>query len=121
MASHTGVLPAWIPTSLRLPGWAIGMLVEAVEKMRMATGGPCREVLGAAGLSLATFHRWTARLGHQEPFVQTPGPKKEVPLDLDTLLAEVREMKHRRHRSFGTTALYEAHREEISRRDLQGL
>jgi len=97
------------------------MLVEQVEKIRAEVGGSYRQVLEEAGLSRATFHRWATRLQHQEPFVQTPGPKKEVPLDLDTLLAEVREMKHRRHRSFGTTALYEAHREEISRRDLQGL
>jgi hypothetical protein len=42
-----------------------------------------------------------------------------VPLDLDALLAEVQQMEHRRHRSFGTTALYASHREEISRRQLQ--
>jgi len=97
------------------------MLVQEVEKIRMETGGTCREVLDAAGLSRATFHRWTTRLQHQDPFVQTPGPKKEAPLDLEALLAEVQQMKHCRRRSLGTTALYEAHRQEISRRQLQGL
>ena len=97
------------------------MLVEQIEKIRAETGGSCRQVLDAAGLSRATFHRWTARLQHQEPFVQTPGPRKEVPLDLEALRVEVQQMAHRRHRSFGTTALFEAHREEISRRHLQGL
>jgi len=97
------------------------MLVEEVGKIRVETGGSCREVLDAAGLSRATFHRWTARLQHEEPFVQTPGPKKDAPLDLEALLAEVRQMKHRRRRSLGTTALYDAHRREISRRQLQGL
>jgi len=97
------------------------MLVQEVEKIRMETGGSYRQVLEAAGLSRATFHRWTARLRHEEPFVQTPGPKKEAPLDLEALLSQVQQMKHRRRRSFGTTALYESHREEISRRQLQGL
>jgi transposase InsO family protein len=100
---------------------AIRMLLERVEAIRTEVGESRREVLEAAGLPCATYHRWTARLRDEEPFVEMPGPKKEVQLDLEDLLAEVRRMKHRRRRSFGTTELYEAHREEISRRQLQGL
>jgi len=97
------------------------MLIEKVESIRMETGGSYRQVLEAVDLPWATYQRWTARLRSEEPFVLTPGPKKVVQLELGDLLAEVREMKHRRRRSFGTTELYEEHKEEISRRELQGL
>ena len=97
------------------------MLIREVEAIQTKVGGSCRQVLEAVGLPHATFQRWTARLRNDEPLVQTPGPKKEVQLHLGDLLAEVRQMKHRRRRSFGTTELYEEHKEEISRRELQGL
>ena len=97
------------------------MLIEKVESIRMETGGSYREVLEAVDLPWATYQRWTARLRNEEPFVQTPGPKKVVQLELGDLLAEVRQMEHRRRRSFGTTELYEQHKEEISRRQLQEL
>ena len=97
------------------------MLIEEVESIQTEVGGSCRQVLEAVGLSHATFQRWTARLRNEEPFVQTPGPKKAVQLELGDLLAEVRRMGHRRRRSFGTTELCEAHKDEISRRQLQKL
>ena len=97
------------------------MLLEQVEAIRTEVGGSCREVLDAAGLPWATYQRWTSRLRSEEPFVLTPGPKKVVQLGLGDLLVEVRQMEHRRRRSFGTTELYEEHKEEISRRELQGL
>ena len=97
------------------------MLLEQVEAIRTEVGGSCRQALEAAGLPCTTYHRWTSRLRSEEPFVLTPGPKKVVQLELGDLLAEVRRMKHRRRRSFGTTELYEEHKEEISRRELQGL
>ena len=97
------------------------MLIEQVETIRTEVGGSCRQVLEAAGLPWATFHRWMARLRNEEPLVQTPGPKKEVQMNLEELLADVQQLAHLRRRSFGTTELYEAHREEISRRGLQKL
>lgn len=97
------------------------MLIEEVESIRTEVGGSCRQVLEAVGLPCATYHRWTARLRNEEPFVQTPGPKKSVQLELGDLLVEVRQMGHCRRRSFGTTDLYEAHKDEISRRQLQKL
>lgn len=97
------------------------MLLEEVERIRTEAGGSRRQVLEAVGLPWATYQRWTARLRNEEPFVETPGPKKAVQLDLEDLLVEVRRMEHRRRRSFGTTELYEEHRKEISRRQLQGL
>jgi transposase InsO family protein len=97
------------------------MVVERIEVIQREAGGSCRQALEAVGLPRATFHRWRARLRSGEPPVQRPGPKKTVPLDLENLLTEVRQLKHRRRRSFGTRALYEAHREAISRRELQKL
>jgi len=97
------------------------MLIEQVETIRTEVGGSYRQVIEAAGLPWATFHRWTARLRNEEPFVQTPGPKKEVQLNLEDLLAQVRQLKHRRRRSFGTTELYGAHKDQVSRRQLQKL
>jgi transposase len=96
------------------------MLVQQVQRTCTETGGSCRRVLTAAGLCRATYYRWTGRLHRQEPLVLTPGPKKDAPLNLEVLQAEVRLMRHRRQRSFGTTALYQEHRREISRRHLQG-
>lgn len=96
-------------------------VIEQVEATCRSLGGSCRQVLKAVGLPRATFHRWRARLRKAEPLAQRPGPKKEAPLNLEEILNQVRQMKHRRRRSFGTRDLYEAHRQEISRRELQKL
>ncbi len=97
------------------------MLVERVETVREEVNGSYRRVLKAADIPRSSFARWRSRIEHQQPSVQTPGPKKEVQLNLEALLTEVRQMEHRRHRSHGTTVLYQTHREAISRRQLQGL
>jgi len=97
------------------------MLVEQVQKARVEVNGSYGRVLKAANIPRSSFVRWRNRIAHQEPSVQTPGPKKEVQLNLDALLAEVRQLEHGRHRSFGTTPLYQARRQEVSRRQLQGL
>lgn len=97
------------------------MLIEQVEAMHRELGGSWRQTMAAAGLSWATYHRWTARLRNDEPLMQLPGPKKEASLDLEALQAQVRQMDHRRRRSFGTAQLYQEHQEEISRRQLQKL
>jgi transposase InsO family protein len=97
------------------------MLVEQVETVRAEVNASYRRVLKAADIPRSSFARWRSRIQHQELSVQTPGPKKEVQLNLDALLAEVRQMEHGRRRSLGTTPLYQAHHQEISRRQLQGL
>jgi transposase InsO family protein len=97
------------------------VVIERVEGIRRESGETFRRVLQAAGLPGATFHRWKARLRSGEPLLRNPGPKKNVPLDLENLFTEVEQLKHRRRRSFGARALYLAHREAISRRELQKL
>jgi hypothetical protein len=97
------------------------MLVEQVEQAKTELGWSCRRVVKAAGIPRSRFFRWRGRIRKQESCIRTPGPKKDVQLNLEALLAEVRQLEHGRHRSYGTAALYEAHREAISRRQLQGL
>jgi len=96
------------------------MLVERVETVRADVNGSYRRVLKAADIPRSSFSRWRSRIGHQAPCVEMPGPKKAVQMDLEALLAEVRQLEHGRHRSRGTSRLYQAHRETISRRQLQG-
>jgi len=97
------------------------MLVARVETVRADVNESYRGVLKAADIPRSSFSRWRSRIGHQEPCVETPGPKKAVQMDLEAILAEVRELEHGRRRSRGTTTLYQTHREAISRRQMQGL
>ena len=97
------------------------MVMNQVQVLHEKVGGSYREVVEAVGLPWASYQRWSARLRQDQPPVQAPGPKKDVQLNLPLLLEEVQQMKHRQRRSFGTGRLYEAHREEISRRGLQEL
>jgi len=97
------------------------MLVKEVEAVRSEAKGSYRRVLKAAGIPRTNFQRWRSRIRHERPCVETRGPKKAVQLNLEALLEELRQMEHGRHRSRATGKLYEAHREAISRRELQGL
>lgn len=97
------------------------MLVDLVEQEKVRLGWSYERVTEAAGIPRSRFSRWRDRVRDQEPCVQTPGPKKTVQLDMETLLAEVRTLEHGRHRSKGATALYQKHQAEVSRRQLQGL
>lgn len=97
----------------------VKMLVELVEQAKVQVGWSCRRVTKAAGVSRASLARWRDRVREQEPCVRVPGPKKDVQVDMEGLLAEVRELEHGRYRSKGTTALYQKHQAAISRRQLQ--
>lgn len=95
------------------------MLVELVEQAKVEVGWSCRRVTKAAEICRSSFRRWRDRVRDEQACVQTPGPKKDVQIDMEALLAEVRQMEHGRHRSKGTTALYRKHHTAISRRQLQ--
>ena len=97
------------------------MLVELVEQEKVRLGWSYERVTEAAGICRSSFSRWRGRIQRQASCVETPGPKKTAQLDMETLMAEVRELEHSRHRSKGTTALYRKHQAEISRRQLQRL
>lgn len=73
------------------------------------------------GVQYASFKRWCERMDRGEAPITRPGPKKVEGFDLDALREEIRTLAHRRKRTAGAGELYEQHREEISRRDLQKL
>lgn len=97
------------------------MVIEKVQVIQAETGKSYREVIEAADLPRASYQRWRARIGQDKPLIEPPGPKKQVQLSLPLLMEQVGKMKHRQKRSFGTGRLYQAHRQEISRRRLQKL
>lgn len=53
--------------------------------------------------------------------VEKPGPKKVAPLELDTLMDDIRALGHKRKRTHGTGELYEQRKFGISRRELNAL
>jgi transposase InsO family protein len=95
------------------------MRVDAIQKIRQETKWPYRVLLKRASVSYGSFMRWKSRVAKGVAVINPPGPKKDVQLDLESILAEVRQMKHEGKRSRGTAALYRAHQVEISRRRLQ--
>jgi hypothetical protein len=97
------------------------MVVELIEQRHAAAGSGYRDLCEKAGLDYSCFMRWRRRCtGGEEP-VQRPGPSKVEPVDMKLLIKQVLVMNHHVKRTDGTGELYEKHRHEISRRDLNGL
>ena len=97
------------------------MIVELLEQMHAVEGSGYRELCSRAGLDYSCFMRWRRRsIGGEEP-VHRPGPSKVEPVDMKLLVRQVLAMNHHAKRTDGTGELYERHRHEISRRDLNGL
>jgi hypothetical protein len=67
----------------------------------------------------ATLLRWRARAQAGQPLIQSPGPKKDTPLDIQAIQQKLHELEHGRRRTAGTTALWEALQDQISRRRFQ--
>jgi transposase InsO family protein len=84
-------------------------------------GCPYRALCTSAAVAYPTFMRWKSRADRGEPLLHPPGPKPVGSLDLAGLQAQLRTLGHGPHRSAGTTALYAAHRQTISRRGFQKL
>lgn len=79
---------------------------------------PYRRLCEWGGFVYPSVMRWKTRIGAGEEPVLRPGPKKVAPLDFEVLREEIRDLKHGRKRTEGAGRLYEQHREQISRRDL---
>lgn len=93
-------------------------IVESVKQELMAPyGSVCRELV----VPYSSLMRWKGRRMAGEATVGKPGPAKVEPIDLDALKAEIRQLRFGRYRTHGTGALYDSHRSQISRRDLQAL
>lgn len=69
----------------------------------------------------ATLMRWRHRQRHKLPLYLPPGPKKSVPLDWAEFYPLLRQLKHGRARTLGTTALYQRFAASISRRQFKAL
>jgi hypothetical protein len=80
---------------------------------------PYRRQCAVSPVAYSSFKRWKARRDRGEVIVGKAGPKKVRPLDLDALYGQIQRLSHRRRRTHGTTALYQEHRDEISRRHFQ--
>lgn len=72
-------------------------------------------------IACATVLRWRARAKAGEPLVEPAGPKKDAPLDLQSLRNKIRALRHGQRRTAGTGALLEDLKDEISRRRFQEL
>ncbi len=71
-----------------------------------------------AALSYDSLMRWKRRIRNGQDPVSTPGPKKVEPLNLTSLKADIKQLKHARKRTHATGALYQSYRSQVSRRQL---
>jgi hypothetical protein len=85
------------------------------------TGISHRQLCPGLALPCSTFQRWRARIHEGRAPREQPGSKKIAPLPLAELREQISRLPHRRRRTAGTTALYQAHRDHISRRHLNTL
>jgi hypothetical protein len=69
----------------------------------------------------ATVLRWRARARAGQPLIEPAGPKKNTPLDAETIKKKIQELQHGRRRTAGTTALWQELQDDISRRRFQEL
>lgn len=86
-----------------------------------AAGLSARRLCSRVGLSRATFCRWQRRSRCGQPLLLPPGPAKTQPLPLGLLQEQIRQLPHGRRRTRGTGALYQLHRQQISRRAFRQL
>jgi len=73
------------------------------------------------GVPYASFMRWRGRQQRGRPLWQCPGPKKSIPLDWLEFYPLLRQLRHGRARSQGTSQLYQRFAGALSRRQLAGL
>lgn len=94
------------------------MAVTEMKLLQNNVRSSYRPLCRQAELGYSSFMRWKSRIERGELAVQTPGPKKIEPLDLDGLHQEIEGLKHAKKRTHGTGALYQKWRAQISRREL---
>jgi len=80
-----------------------------------------RKLCEGSDLAYGNFMRWKGRMDRGEDPVHPAGPKKIEPLDPEALRNEVEALLFGRKRTAGTGALYETHKDNISRRQVQVL
>ena len=95
--------------------------MENIKHIQETEQVSAARVVQAAEIPPSTYWRWEKNLAAGQPAVHEPGPKPTGPLDMEALMDEILALAHGRERTHGTGALYEEHRDAISRRDLQEL
>jgi transposase InsO family protein len=93
-------------------------VLHHVAAAQSTTGLSARQLCPRVPLSRATLGRWQRRQRCGQPLVRRPGPAKTPPLPLALVEQQIRGLTHGRHRTQGTGALYQQHRQHLSRRDL---
>ena len=92
-----------------------------IESLQQQSELSTRETCATLGLGYRRLLRWRQRAGAGAPALASPGPKKTGPLPLEAVRADVAALRHARHRSSGTAAVYQRHQGAISRRELARL
>jgi transposase InsO family protein len=96
-------------------------MIQVMESVAEKTGSPRRAVCRQMAVPYSSLMRWRHRVSEGKVAVGKPGPGKVAPLNLAALKDQILLLSHGRERTKGTGALYEQHREAISRRDLRAL
>ena len=96
-------------------------MIAIVEQVKHTVPASYTTVCRELGAPRSSLLRWKRRQQAGMAVVGRPGPAKVAPLDLDALLDEIRTLRHGPQRTRGTEVLYDRHRAELSRRDLQAL
>jgi transposase InsO family protein len=73
------------------------------------------------GVGESTLRRWCSRARKNIAVLSVPGPKKLNNLCMKSLMVQIDNLHHRRHRTAGTTALWQEHMDSISRRDFSDI
>jgi len=92
-----------------------------IENLQQQSDLSAREASERLGLGYRRLLRWRQRAGAGAPALASPGPKKTGPLPLEAVRAEIAALRHHRHRSSGTVAVYQRYQGVISRRELARL
>jgi transposase InsO family protein len=95
--------------------------LQQAAAAQAATGLSGRRLCRRVSFGRATFCRWRHRQQCGQPFCRTPGPPKTGPLPLAQVRAQIRQLPHGPCRTQGTGALYQQHRDGISRRQFSTL
>jgi hypothetical protein len=95
--------------------------MDLVEEVKAKTSLAWNDLCRAMELSTDTVRRWRQRRRSGQPLVAAAGPRKVVPLDPAVLTADVQQLDHGRHRSYGTGDLYNRYCDQVSRRNIQVL
>jgi len=91
------------------------------HSIQQSTDMSSRQVCARLSLPYSTWLRWQRRARNGTPLLALPGPKKLGPLPFEKLREEVEQLRHGRHRTRGTTRLYQQYKNSISRRELSGI